>query len=293
MRWLCLSGGGAKGAFQAGAVYHLLAERKVVYDGVCGTSVGAINAAWVAQHRRQDAAQAAEALRSMWYDLPGSHGVYKKWYGGWLGRLPAMWKLSVYHTKPLRKLLTERLDLEAIRLSGIELRVGAVSLNTGNRRVWDQTSPHLIEAVMASSSFPGMFPPEEIHGQLYTDDGVREITPIEEAIRCGARCVHVVQNSPSDVVGQFDGEGNVLDVAKRVVDAMSVEVDKWDLKVVELYNALHEVSHPLAKNKKRVDMSVLRPSQPVLEDALDFDPAKVRTNFDRGLQAARDMDWKD
>ena len=44
MRGLALEGGGAKGAYQAGAI-KALNQRKIFFDGVAGTSIGAINAA--------------------------------------------------------------------------------------------------------------------------------------------------------------------------------------------------------------------------------------------------------
>ena len=44
MRGLALEGGGAKGAYQAGAI-KALTQRKIYFDGVAGTSIGAINAA--------------------------------------------------------------------------------------------------------------------------------------------------------------------------------------------------------------------------------------------------------
>ena len=48
MRGLVLEGGGAKGAFHAGALKALF-ERGYTFDGVTGTSIGAVNGAMVAQ----------------------------------------------------------------------------------------------------------------------------------------------------------------------------------------------------------------------------------------------------
>ena len=47
MRGLVLEGGGAKGAYEAGAI-KALQKKKIYFDGVSGTSIGAINAAFYA-----------------------------------------------------------------------------------------------------------------------------------------------------------------------------------------------------------------------------------------------------
>jgi len=47
MRGLALEGGGAKGAYQAGAI-KAFNKRGIKFDGVAGTSIGAINAAFYA-----------------------------------------------------------------------------------------------------------------------------------------------------------------------------------------------------------------------------------------------------
>src|ERR1700693_308620 len=48
-RALVLSGGGSKGAFEVGVLQRLMGDEQLDYDLLCGTSVGAINAAYLAQ----------------------------------------------------------------------------------------------------------------------------------------------------------------------------------------------------------------------------------------------------
>ena len=48
-RALVLSGGGSKGAFEVGVLQRLMGDERADYDLLCGTSVGAINAAYIAQ----------------------------------------------------------------------------------------------------------------------------------------------------------------------------------------------------------------------------------------------------
>ncbi len=60
-RAIVLSGGGALGAFEAGVVAAL--SKRMTFDIVCGTSIGAINAALVAQ-------QASAELATLWENIP-------------------------------------------------------------------------------------------------------------------------------------------------------------------------------------------------------------------------------
>src|SRR5690606_13501467 len=110
-----------------------------------------------------------------------------KWYKGVAGTyLPFLWKGSLFHTKPLQKLVRGTLDLERVKGSGKQLRVGAVSLERRDRRVWDQNSPLIAEAVLASAAFPPVFEPIPIEGDWYVDDGVQETMMIKDAIDAGA-----------------------------------------------------------------------------------------------------------
>lgn len=295
MKALVLSGGGAKGAFQAGAIKHLIGERREQYDIISGTSVGALNGAFLAMFGAGEEGIAADGLEDLWLKIDNSK-IWKKWYGGLLGSLPVLlpkWfggKQSVYSTAPLRELLGRRLKPALIQKSGKLLRVGAVNLNSGFRRVWtEQDAEQIQSAVLASSSFPIYFEPVLIGGCAYTDAGVQEVSPVSDAIDAGATEIHLLTNSPDEVTGQFDPKAGALATAGRMVDTMIAEIERWDIKVVELYNALVDAEQ--APNKKRIKLTVLRPKQSLLEDSLNFDPASIRTNIERGYVDAREVDW--
>ena len=296
MRALVLSGGGAKGAYQAGAIKYLMGERGEHYDIFTGTSVGAINAAYLAMFSVGNELDAAKGLRNLWLDIDSSK-IWEKWYWGLLGLLPAVlpkWlggKPSAYSTAPLRKLVGKYLKPKAVQASGKLLRIGAVDLDSGARRVWDERDPaHLVKAVLASSSFPMFFEPVEINGRLYTDAGVREVSPIEDAIKAGAREIHLISTGPAEVVGRFDRKSS-LSLGRRVLGVMESEIERWDVKSVELYNALYEAKHPKAIGKSHITLKVLRPDQDLMDNALDFNPTDIVTNMTRGFMDARMMKW--
>src|SRR3954451_19434435 len=73
-RALVLSGGGLKGAFQAGATYHLIVHRACDFNEIAGVSVGSLNAVILAQAQRDENPEAslknmavrAEKLVDLW-----------------------------------------------------------------------------------------------------------------------------------------------------------------------------------------------------------------------------------
>jgi len=78
-RALVLSGGGAKGAFEAGAIYHLVVHRHCDFKEISGVSVGALNASFLAQaassndpeRSLNNLVDQAEALAKVWESIKG------------------------------------------------------------------------------------------------------------------------------------------------------------------------------------------------------------------------------
>ena len=119
MRALVLSGGGAKGAFQIGVLKKWIQEEGREYDILCGVSVGALNAAFLAQAPMGQLAAAYGKLAETWLQV-NSTNVRKSWF---FGRLSALWKSSVYDSAPLAQWVARDLDPRAVRASGRKLRV--------------------------------------------------------------------------------------------------------------------------------------------------------------------------
>lgn len=300
MRALVLGGGGAKGAYEAGAIYHLLGEKEIHYDIIAGTSVGALNGTFLAQFGKGAEVLASHELKKLWYGLD-TPMIYRKWYYGLLWLLPALWKPSVYSSAPLRKLVHEHLKPEDIRKSKKRLRVGATSLSTGERRIWTEESTDIAVGVLASSAFPGGFEPVTAGDEVYLDDGIRETTPIEEAVKAGATHVDVISVDTAHLGGGFELK-SVVSGAPRVLQTMLHEIDVWDYKGAELYNNILELAELIPKHlipehikrkvegKKKISLHALRPVEE-LPSPLDFSPKSIRESFDRGYADAKRIGW--
>lgn len=134
-RALVLSGGGGRGAYQAG-VWAWLQERGWKPDLVSGSSVGAINGAAIAS------GMSGEGLKELWYSIDGKQVLRRRrwqnfvhWVKGLFGSVQGF--APLFDTSPLRELLTEKLDMAAVRASETELVVTAVRILDAAVRYFD------------------------------------------------------------------------------------------------------------------------------------------------------------
>ena len=191
-RVLILSGGGARGAFQAG-VWKYLQEIDWIPDLICGTSIGAVNGAAIAS------GMSSEQLIHLWFvhDRPK---VYRldllKWIGSILFRRPLRPMLD---TAPMKQMLSRQLDLESLRHNPIKIIITAVNLETGRLHLYtnqDITMAH----ILASGAMPIFFPWQSIKGEPYWDGGVMANSPLFPTLHDETDDIVVVLLSP---VGKF------------------------------------------------------------------------------------------
>jgi len=276
-RALVLAGGGSKGAFEVGVLQRLMGDQQNDYELLCGTSAGAINAAYLAQTPLGQPREAIAKLRAQW-DTVTTDKVRKRWFP--FGRAEAFVKPSVYDSEPVQTWIRSALDANAVRTSGRRLRVVAVSFGTGESFVADERTPDLAEWVIASSAFPVMLTPVKIGGDLWTDGGLRSVTPLGEAIRAGADDVDVVLTSDPFAKSPFDVENAhaIPQLLLRSIDIMNDEVSRADLRIAGLKNDLSE----LRPEYRKVRIRLYQPAQPLPYDPLDFDPKNIRAMIDAG-----------
>jgi len=281
MRVLVLSGGGSKGAYQVGALKHIIGELGVVYDAFCGVSVGAINCASLAMFSSGQEEQSISVLADMWAKINTSQ-IYKRWFP--FGRWHALWNKSFFDSSPMRNLIRNSLDIKKIRASGKPINVGTVSLSSGKYTIFDQTSDHFIDAVTASASFPGMLTPVKFLGQLWTDGGVKEISPIKKAVEMGADVIDVIITSPHTRVNRFLENPTTVDILKRSIDLSTDKIMANDIEKVQMHNVLALAG---LEDKRYVKINILRPDFNLIEDLLDFRPEKIQEMMEKGYMDAK------
>jgi NTE family protein len=280
-RALVLSGGGAKGAYEVGALLYLYGDLENQYDIICGVSVGALNGSFLAQYLKKDEKSAINGLLDLWNSID-TRSIYKRWFFGYLSSL---WRSSVYNSEPLQKLVRGVLSQAAIQLSGKELRVGAVSLNSGIYKLFDQNYHDLAGAVLASASFPVMLCPIKLDGELWTDGGIRDVTPLAAAIDLQADEVDIIVTSPDYTAPHPSHRFNVLDLAWRSVEVMSDEIINNDLHKAISINKM--ISAGFFSNKRKIPIRIIRPSSKLIDNSLDFSQATIQEMIKTGYEDAK------
>lgn len=209
---LVLQGGGALGAYQAGA-FEALATAGEMPDWVAGISIGAINGAIITGNPPE---RRVERLREFWnrvssrllwpplatddasrklfseanaamVALTGVPGFFEPRFPPAIVREPSTIEaISIYDTRALRETLLELVDFAQLNSGAIRLSVGAVHVGTGNMRYFDTDhGPLGPEHIMASGALPPGFPPVVVDGEAYWDGGLVSNTPLQYVLGGG------------------------------------------------------------------------------------------------------------
>lgn len=229
MMGLVLSGGGARGAYQAGVLKATgeIAEGAGIewpFQIMTGLSAGAINCGHLASSLTS-LSQSTKQLAAIWSEIsadkvfrtdPASLSVIgARWVtslasGGFtLGKKPQ----SLVDTGPLRRLITHHLNPDNIdknigngRLHAVCITATEYSTSRGvsfvhakaNATLWNRARCFSIaqrlrpEHVMASSAIPILFPAIKIGERFYGDGCLRNLTPLHPAIALGATKLFVI-----------------------------------------------------------------------------------------------------
>jgi NTE family protein len=179
-----LGGGGLLGAHEVGML-RALSESGIRPDFIVGTSIGAVNGAFVAANPLH----AADRLAELWAgDSLGM--IFSETVFGRAVRL-ARSGTHLHAIEPLRKLLADKLDRENFEDLKLPFHCVAASIEDATAR-WFTSGP-LVNAIMASCAVPGLLPPVEIDGTHYFDGGLVDSIPVGRAIALGASTVYVLQ----------------------------------------------------------------------------------------------------
>ncbi|MET3614004.1 NTE family protein [Rhizobium aquaticum] len=206
---IVFQGGGALGAYQAGA-YEALHEAGIRPEWIAGISIGAINSAIVAGSPED---KRVENLRRFWElvtsgprTIPigeepllrrffnefsasmaatvGVNGFYKPQLPNLFTLMSGRAPIALYDTSPLIETLESLVDFDLINRSPTRLSVGAVEIESANFRYFDSAQLKNrggINAlhIAASGALPPGFPPIEIEGKHYWDGGLVSNTPLQ------------------------------------------------------------------------------------------------------------------
>jgi NTE family protein len=185
-----LGGGGVLGAAEVGMLQALF-EHDVRPDLIVGTSVGAINGAFVAA---DPTARAVDRLRGLWAEL-AAEGIFA---GSVLSRMGTLvrTRTHLHPREPLRNLLAAHLPVRTFAELRVPFQCVAASIERAAEHWF--TDGALVDAVLASSAVPGLLPPVELDGHHYLDGGLVHSIPVGRAVALGAGTIYVLH------VGRID-----------------------------------------------------------------------------------------
>jgi NTE family protein len=182
---LVLGGGGAFGVVQAAYISAAI-EAGFSPSLVVGTSVGALNGAWLATRPAE-----IGGLLEIWLGLSR------------LRVLPHPLRLaakllhrpvSIAENQIVPRLLERHLACERIEDTPIDFAVVATNLSRGRKHVF--RSGPMLPAIMASTAIPGVFEPVEIEGDLYVDGCLTGAVDLATAAEMGATEILAIDLTP-------------------------------------------------------------------------------------------------
>lgn len=216
-----LTGGASLGALQAGML-RALYEREVVPDMLVGTSVGALNAAFVAS-RPQEVATADELAR-MWRAMQ-RHDIFpidlRMLVGGLWGR-----RDHVLGDQGLHEIVRRYLEFEDLAEPPIPLHV--VTFDLASADELRLSAGPAVDAILAATAIPGILPPVRFGDHLLVDAAMVNNAPISHAVALGAERIYILPTQgPSRAPGRLPR--NALDAAIQALGMRTNDQLRADL----------------------------------------------------------------
>jgi NTE family protein len=287
---LVLAGGGAKGAFEAGA-YRRILEEDITFKVIAGVSVGALNGAMIAMDK-------FEELEDIWFTWTNKN-VYRGKLGfGALFRILIQKKRSIFDNTPLYKAIQKITDWDALK---IPFLFGSVDLDSGSYLRWEcvpgelQYTKEILDlALLSSGTMPVIWEPIKIPELGYwdlVDGGLRNLTPVGDILEYQPNLVVIVTCQPLTMPPAGGRVGDIVKVLNRTIGIMTDEIMHNDIRHFEDKNRLVRQSNgtPLvdSRGRKFEEYQSLIIAPPFdLGDSLNFDPEIAKKRYDLGYRSA-------
>ena len=272
---MVLSGGGARGAYEAGVLHYLFVSgpqelrERVQVDILSGTSIGALHATALGAGL-QDPQTQIQRVVDLWKSLSLEQVLslqiqdllsLSKWI---LGRSKQQ---SIFPAGPIQALLADMVNWQQLHdnlnhglLEGIT--VSCTQVPTGKTVVFYETSdgrerkfsrdPHVYPVyarlnqkhAQASAAIPFVFPPVTIDGISYVDGGLRQNTPLSPALRLGSSRLLVIGMGheksmlDTDEAVEWRRLSSPIFLLAKVVNALMLDRVDYDLIRLDHFNRL-------------------------------------------------------
>ena len=175
---IILSGGGARGAFEAGALKIIM--KKIIPDIIIGTSIGSVNGAALALGKD------TQWIEDYWLELKKKDALrlnpvlIRKFY-----KSP-----SLYSQKFWKKKVIKLVGKKKFSQCKIPLYIHATRLDNGEGVFFNRAL--ISEAIMASTALPPLFPPYTIGKKRYLDGSMSGFIASKKAISLKAKQLIII-----------------------------------------------------------------------------------------------------
>ena len=228
---LALEGGGVRGSYQAGA-YMAMLECGIKINGVCGTSIGALNASYIASGK-------GKSLPDVWRKLNvGEVFGFSEKFVDAINKKKI--KLSTLQTiiKELKNILTNKgielnglkefvdkyLDVDALIASDIDFGIVTVRLkDLKPMYLWkEEMNKDKIKDYVIASAFLPFFKMEKlIDDNYYLDGGFYDTSPVNMLLKKGYKKIYLIKLHGFGIVRPYDKEADVIVIEpKRNIGTM-------------------------------------------------------------------------
>jgi NTE family protein len=180
-----LAGGASLGALQVGML-RALYERQIAADMFVGTSIGALNAAFLAS--RPQTPETVDELARAWRGLC-REDVFPVSVRTLVGGLAGQ-RDHLVSDRALRRKVRRYIEFDDLSEAPVPVHIVAFDVIEGCEVLLSE-GPTL-EAIAAAAALPGVFPPVPVAGRRLIDGSVVNNTPISHAVSLGAERVYVL-----------------------------------------------------------------------------------------------------
>jgi NTE family protein len=285
---LVLSGGGAKGAFQVGAELYAREIKGYEWSVISGVSVGALNGAMLAMRKY-------DRMKTLWAEMSP-----EKIFGPSRGALHVL--RSIVTRKPgifsndwIADVLASEVDPSRMT---VDLRIGAVSLVTGEYHVFRPGDPRFMNALLASAALPPIFPPVEVADDLpaMVDGGVKNVSPVGDVLDAHPDEIVVINCNPMTPSVLKAPPRTALRVTQRAFEISMDEIFKSDIAKVQRMNRLVEQADAVGLILRKTDgrpyrkcpLTVIAPDERT-GDTTDFTRRHIEKAMEAGWEKARNV----
>jgi len=311
-----LTGGGARGAYQAGALLAVSVITRELgiahpFPILSGVSAGAINAAYLAAHADRPI-ESVRSLAALWENLT-SDQIYKtgpialskiglRWLVELLSGGSVVKKAhSLLDTEPLRQLLEREIPFEKIGTNLAQEHIESLAITALNyangvnynfyqtkRPVepWEkirriaQKGTITVDHVMASSAIPIFFPPAKVNNNYFGDGSLRNYAPMSPPIHLGAErlLVIAVRRPKVDEAEEEVKAPTIGRITSVLLNAVMLDAVDIDCeRLSRINNTLNYIRSDAKVPLRQIEVCMLHPSEDIAEIALEEAEQMPRT----------------